>query len=124
MPVKQILESAIQDCAENARQKEIEITLECPDNLKALLNDRLMQQAVINLIDNAIKYSEDGNKVIVSAKEVKGEVIINDGQLKISCTDGYYHIIELQIAGKKRMKTSDFLRGFDKNQSLKIKNLL
>ncbi len=32
--------------------------------------------------------------------------------LKIRCADGYLCVDELQLTGKKRMKTEDFLRGF------------
>lgn len=32
--------------------------------------------------------------------------------LKVSCADGFYHITELQMEGKKRMLTGEFLRGF------------
>src|SRR5690606_35068568 len=38
---------------------------------------------------------------------------LTDGSsyLKVACTDGYIHIEELQMAGKKRMDTVAFLRG-------------
>ena len=32
--------------------------------------------------------------------------------LKFSCTDGYIVVTDLQLEGKKRMKTEEFLRGF------------
>lgn len=32
--------------------------------------------------------------------------------LKFACTDGYINILELQLEGKKRMTTEDFLRGY------------
>ncbi len=32
--------------------------------------------------------------------------------IKISCKDGFVNVIDLQAAGKKRMKTEDFLRGY------------
>ena len=35
----------------------------------------------------------------------------NKNFLKIACSDGYIHIKELQIFGKKRMNIEDFLRG-------------
>ncbi|MCM1107502.1 MAG: methionyl-tRNA formyltransferase [Clostridium sp.] len=41
-----------------------------------------------------------------------GEIVVGDGQLKVAARNGYLVIDELQLAGKKRMKTSDFLRGF------------
>jgi len=31
--------------------------------------------------------------------------------LKVACSDGYIHIKELQVVGKKQMNTADFLRG-------------
>jgi len=33
-------------------------------------------------------------------------------ELKVAIKDGYYHIKSLQLAGKKRMASGDFLRGF------------
>ncbi|GET30915.1 methionyl-tRNA formyltransferase [Prolixibacter sp. SD074] len=42
-----------------------------------------------------------------------GTVIVpNRTELKIACQDGFICITELQMAGKKRMKVEDFLRGF------------
>ncbi len=40
--------------------------------------------------------------------------IETDGKnfIKVACTNGWLQIADLQIAGKKRMKTQDFLRGF------------
>ena len=40
--------------------------------------------------------------------------IISDGKefMKVACKDGYTNIISLQLEGKKRMNTVEFLRGF------------
>ena len=40
--------------------------------------------------------------------------IETDGKniVKVACANGYLQITDLQIAGKKRMKIQDFLRGF------------
>jgi methionyl-tRNA formyltransferase len=40
--------------------------------------------------------------------------------IKISVKDGYLLIDELQMAGKKRMKTEEFLRGFKVNNQWKV----
>ncbi|MFC1854236.1 sensor histidine kinase [candidate division CSSED10-310 bacterium] len=40
------------------------------------MNADLLTQAIVNLLDNAIKYSEPGNKVTISAQQEKNEVII------------------------------------------------
>lgn len=43
----------------------------------------------------------------------------NKSFLKIACNNGYIHVSELQLAGKKRMKVADFLRGFNLNGAWK-----
>jgi len=42
-----------------------------------------------------------------------GAISVESGKLFISCENGWLEILELQLAGKKRMKTEDFLRGSD-----------
>lgn len=45
--------------------------------------------------------------------EKTGILSVENGKLFISCADGLLEILELQMAGKKRIKTGDFLRGSD-----------
>ena len=40
-----------------------------------------------------------------------GEVIENNGKIVVSCGKGCIEILELQLEGKKRMTSADFLRG-------------
>jgi methionyl-tRNA formyltransferase len=50
------------------------------------------------------------------APEAPGMVVTNGRTcLKISSSDGYLNIYELQLAGRKPMKIDEFLRGFGKN---------
>ena len=44
--------------------------------------------------------------------EIGKVVISNNKELKVAAKDGFVHIYELQLSGKKRMKTADFLRGY------------
>ncbi|EJW95695.1 methionyl-tRNA formyltransferase [gut metagenome] len=48
--------------------------------------------------------------------------VVCDGKkvLKVALTDGYLHLKEIQLAGKKRMKTEDFLRGFHAEENMKV----
>lgn len=48
--------------------------------------------------------------------------VITDGRstIKVALADGYLHLTTLQLAGKKRMSTSDFLRGFHTNGTLRV----
>lgn len=61
------LREAIQAFAGAAGAKSIAVVLECSGDLVAPINAQLLDHAVGNLIDNAIKYSEKGTKVVVSA---------------------------------------------------------
>ncbi|MFM6969319.1 MAG: methionyl-tRNA formyltransferase, partial [Sediminibacterium sp.] len=54
-----------------------------------------------------------------SSKEICGHTnkigsVSSDGKtyLKFACTDGYIHVLDLQLEGKKRMQVADFLRGY------------
>ena len=46
--------------------------------------------------------------------ETIGKILIsNNKEMKVAAKDGFIHIHELQLSGKKRMKTEDFLRGYN-----------
>lgn len=47
-------------------------------------------------------------------KNTPAGTLESDGKnfIKVACTNGWLQITDLQIAGKKRMKVQDFLRGF------------
>ncbi len=63
-----ILSSAIEVCAQRAAEKQITIRMDCPEDLSAVVNPPLIEQALINLIGNAVKYSLDGQDVTVGAR--------------------------------------------------------
>jgi len=62
-PLAAALEAAAADCEVRARERSIHLEVDCPADLEADINQPLVEQAVINLIDNAIKYSEAGRPV-------------------------------------------------------------
>ncbi|HVX16093.1 MAG TPA: ATP-binding protein [Pirellulales bacterium] len=61
--IEKVLQAAMQDCAARAAQRQIEVVMECPSDLAARMKADLLEQAVINLLDNAIKFSEPGRQV-------------------------------------------------------------
>jgi len=63
------LEPLLKEAAEavqlNAQVKNIAIEISCPPELKAHIHNSLFSQAVVNLLDNAIKYSGNDSNVTV-----------------------------------------------------------
>jgi two-component system phosphate regulon sensor histidine kinase PhoR len=76
-PVRPILEAAVSACAESTSAKAITLRLVCTDSLEAHCNPQLLEQAVVNLIDNAVKYSESGSEVTVAAATGDTEVEVS-----------------------------------------------
>ncbi|MGD0785532.1 MAG: ATP-binding protein [Sedimentisphaerales bacterium] len=75
--LKSILSAAIELSGIKAHQKRITINLNCLDDLKVNANTLLLEQAVFNLIDNAIKYSEPDNIIKITAQESEKELLIS-----------------------------------------------
>ena len=75
--LKSILSAATELSDIKARQKQITINLNCLDDVKVNANTLLLEQAVFNLIDNAIKYSEPDNTIKITAQESETELLIS-----------------------------------------------
>jgi two-component system, OmpR family, phosphate regulon sensor histidine kinase PhoR len=77
--VAHVLESALQSVADLAQEKNISLGLD----LSALAEDRSLfwerdrvQQAIFNLLDNAVKYTPPGGSVRLSARETDKSLVI------------------------------------------------
>jgi len=66
-PLAGILVTAADDCRIRAAERSIRLEVDCPPDLMVAVNGPLLEQAVINLVDNAIKYSGPGKTVWLSA---------------------------------------------------------
>ncbi|MGD0383163.1 MAG: ATP-binding protein [Thermoguttaceae bacterium] len=74
--IKNVLDTAIEVCQMKAAGKDIRMELNCDEKLQAPINPPLLEQAVINLLDNAIKYSPPGQAIYLSANNIADEVVI------------------------------------------------
>lgn len=75
--IHDVLQTVLQICEIKAAPRSIKIELSCDKDLSAEINPPLMEQAIINLLDNAIKYSDDHSTVQLDAGQIKGDVIID-----------------------------------------------
>ncbi len=76
-PIKNVLQTAIGNCREKADLKDITIDQVCEENILAMIDPPLLEQAIVNLLDNAIKYSDEGSSVHVSAFQKDDSIIIS-----------------------------------------------
>jgi two-component system phosphate regulon sensor histidine kinase PhoR len=71
-----IIESAIYLCQLQAGKKNIQIDVVCPADLLLSINAPLLEQALVNPIINALKYSDPEKKVLVLAEQQTDQVVI------------------------------------------------
>jgi two-component system phosphate regulon sensor histidine kinase PhoR len=75
--VKDVLKTAIQLCEVKAASKQIHLELSCGEDITAKINHPLLEQAVVNLLDNAIKYSNKGSVIQIKAEQTDDETVIS-----------------------------------------------
>ncbi len=76
-PVAPVLAAACETCQAKAEEQEINFSVECGPDLRGQINPMLLEQALVNLIDNAIKYSPSETAVRISAEEQGGELVLS-----------------------------------------------
>ena len=54
------IQKVVRFCADRAQARGVTMEAHCPDAIAGLVDPTLMEQAVFNLVDNAIKYSGEG----------------------------------------------------------------
>ena len=85
-PLKSVAASAVKICRAKAKAKQIEIQLKCDASLEALIEPVLFEQAMVNLIDNAIKYSSEKGVIEINISKIDSNISfsIKDNGIGIS----------------------------------------
>ncbi len=76
-PLHGIVDAAVTACRERAAEGGVTLDASCPSDLEGTVNHSLMVQALVNLIDNAIKYSDSGASVGIMAGETASELVLS-----------------------------------------------
>jgi len=71
-----VMQNVIETCAWQTRSKNITLVLDCPETLTAGINGPLLEQALCNLVVNAIKYSPDNSEIHLAAAALPDRVRI------------------------------------------------
>jgi two-component system, OmpR family, sensor histidine kinase SenX3 len=88
--IAQVIDDAVQRGRSAAEHLSITVSVALStDQLHAVGSHRQLVSAVSNLIENAVKYSEPGAEVVVSAVEVDGwiEIVVSDTGVGIPARD-------------------------------------
>ena len=67
--LRKIAETCISSVAQTASRKEINIDLEVAEDLRVMCDGKLVEQAMLNLLDNAVKYTPEGGAIQLRARE-------------------------------------------------------
>jgi len=73
----EVIKTAKEICMDKAKSKNINININYEIPVYANINSFLIQQALINLINNAINYSNENTEIIISAEENYKESMIS-----------------------------------------------
>ena len=74
--VNQVLREVMRKARFSAKRKNIEIVAELEPLFSIKLDEDLIKTVFTNLIENAIKYSDEGSKVLVTSEEVNNELVV------------------------------------------------
>jgi len=81
-PLAGIVGNAIEVCQAHAQKRQVEVRVDLSDGLRVTVHAGLLEQALVNLIENAIQYGGSGGKV-----EIAAETLPNRGGTRISVRD-------------------------------------
>ncbi|MFH2037701.1 MAG: ATP-binding protein [Candidatus Zixiibacteriota bacterium] len=75
-----IIKQSITELQSSIEHQNINISIDCPADLNVNINGLLLNQAITNFLDNAIKYGKESGHIKISA-------ILKNGELNISVQD-------------------------------------
>lgn len=108
--IEEMISTVVSNLRNNATNKDIALTMQIANNLPLVSGDKiLLRQAILNLVDNAIKYTPNNGKIKVSAElwEQAVVVTVQDTGIGIAPSDQarlfekFFRIKQRETAGVK-----------------------
>ena len=63
------VQNAVKLCSQDAAEKNLAIEIEGREECRAIADEKMLEQALVNLLTNAINYSEPGKEIIIGIEE-------------------------------------------------------
>jgi len=118
-PILELVKNSLEHLA---NQKNIEMKLNYDGNLPQIYADpQRLEQILTNLISNAVKFTPDGGKISISAKQKKAFEINKDILISPADLEGEYIVVSVKDSGIG-IKEEDIPKAFD--MFLQIENSL
>jgi two-component system phosphate regulon sensor histidine kinase PhoR len=74
--LRSVFLNTLQACQLKAHEKQVVLEMDCPDDIEIMINAPLLEQALVNLVDNAIKYSSQNDRILFTAQQTDASVVI------------------------------------------------
>jgi two-component system phosphate regulon sensor histidine kinase PhoR len=79
-PLADSIHKVARFCEDRAQSQGISMEVHCPDTIAGMVDPTLIEQAVYNLVDNALKYSGEGTSITINAE-------LKDNNMEIQVKD-------------------------------------
>ena len=74
--VNKLVNEVTQRCSDLAKKKNIQVILELEPMFSMKMDEDLIRQVLMNLLENAIKYSPENSKILITTDEHDGQAVI------------------------------------------------
>ncbi len=74
---RQFLNQILQNLKILGKEKNISLALECDEDVQIIIDKETMQQVITNLVDNAIKYGEENQTVLLVCAKEENKILIS-----------------------------------------------
>ena len=105
----QLVDEVVNEAVSHLKKKSVghKVTVRCDDLILARMDAQLIVQVIVNLIDNALKYTEQGSEICVSAEKQGGDAVIRVADNGNGIADDMKpHIFEMFYTGKNTVADS------------------
>ena len=105
----QLVDEVVNEAVSHLKKKSVghKVTVRCDDLILARMDAQLIVQVIVNLIDNALKYTEQGSEICVSAEKQGGDAVIRVTDNGNGIADDMKpHIFEMFTPGKIPSQTA------------------